>query len=117
MNLIKNVVSHYLKNQTDTKLYLKQKLFYIHGIKQITQLFKVYEEKVLVITSKLDQPLYLTDNIIKEYQKGYSRIEEYFEKTSNAIYQSLLKGSVSLYSKLMAQQNISKKDFQEQKFI
>ncbi|WP_264230049.1 hypothetical protein [Acholeplasma laidlawii] len=106
------------KNQTDTKSYLKQKLFYIHGIKQITQLFKVYEEKVLVITNKLDQPLYLTDNIIKEYQKGYTRIEEYFEKTSNAIYQSLLKGSVSLYDKLMAQQNISKKDFlTEQKHL
>ena len=107
-----------IKNEREATSYRKQKSFYIHSVKQITQLFKTYEDKVMILTKKIDQPIYLTDNIIKEYQKGYLRVEDFFEKSSNQLYQSLLKGSVKLFDQLIKQQNTSKDDFlSEQKTL
>jgi len=106
------------KNTNETAEYLKQKSFYVGSVKQITSLFKSYEDKVQLLTKKIDQPIYLTDNIIKEYQKGYLKVEDYFEKSSNQLYQSLLKGSVQLFDQLIKQQNTSKTDFlSEQKTL
>ncbi len=99
------------KNNNETTSYLKQKSFYVGSVKQISSLFKSYEDKVQQLTKKIDQPIYLTDNIIKEYQKGYIKVEDYFEKTSNQLYQSLLKGSMRLFEQLIKQQNTSKTDF------
>lgn len=99
------------KNRNETADYLKQKSFYVGSVKQISNLFKSYEDKVQLLTKKIDQPIYLTDNIIKEYQKSYLRVEDYFEKSSNQLYQSLLKGSMNLFDQLIKQQKHSKTDF------
>lgn len=99
------------KNRNETAAYMKQKSFYVSSIKQISSLFTSYEDKVKLLTKKIDQPIYLTDNIIKEYQKGYLKVEDYFEKSSNQSYQALLKGSVKLFDQLIKDQNTSKTDF------
>lgn len=106
------------KNEQEAKSYLKQKYFYIQSSKRITQLFEIYEEKVLQLTTKVNQPLYLTDKAIKDYQRNFMKAEDYFEKTSNSIYQSLLKGSVKLFDQLIDQQNSSKQGFlKEEKLL
>ncbi|HHX76405.1 MAG TPA: hypothetical protein GX698_03405 [Acholeplasmataceae bacterium] len=106
------------KNEQEAKSYLKQKYFYIQSSKRITQLFETYEEKVLQLTTKVNQPLYLTDKAIKDYQRNFMKAEDYFEKTSNLIYQSLLKGSVKLFDQLIGQQNSSKQGFlKEEKLL
>ena len=106
------------KNEQEAKSYLKQKYFYIQSSKRITQLFQTYEEKVLQLTNKVNQPLYLTDKAIKDYQRNFMKVEDYFEKTSNTIYQSLLKGSVKLFDQLIQQQDSSKEVFlKEEKLL
>ena len=106
------------KNEQEAKSYLKQKYFYIQSSKRITQLFETYEGKVLQLTTKVNQPLYLTDKAIKDYQRNFMKAEDYFEKTSNSIYQSLLKGSVKLFDQLIDQQDSSKQAFlKEEKLL
>ncbi|WP_025724558.1 hypothetical protein [Acholeplasma granularum] len=107
-----------IKNQKEAKNYLQQKVFYTVSIKKVSQLFESYEDRIMALTSKLDQPIYLTDKIMNEYQKGFINIEELFEKQNNSLYQDLLRGSVKLSNSLMQKQNLLKISFtQKQKSV
>jgi len=105
------------KYQIEANVYLNQMSIYQRILSKLTQLFKTYEQKVDFITQKLNQPIYLTDNIMKEYQKGYDKIETYFELKSNVLYQELLKVSVRLINQLISDQESLKtnyyKDFEQ----
>ncbi|MBN3490650.1 hypothetical protein JV173_03885 [Acholeplasma equirhinis] len=104
------------QQQKDTKIYFQQLTFYKNLMKKLSTLFVNYESKIGPLTEKLNQPIYLTEDMIKEYEKNFKRLEASFEKQSHVLYQSLLKGSILLFEKLNKDQSNLKSNFlKEQK--
>ncbi|VEU82628.1 hypothetical protein [Acholeplasma hippikon] len=101
------------KQQLDAKVYFEQLSFYQNFMKKLTNLFNAYENKVLVLTTKLNQPLYLTDDLIKDAQKSFQRVEDNFERQANFFYQDLLKYSIQVFDKLNLEQNTLKDNYQK----
>src|SRR5690606_16424849 len=97
----------------DAKIYFEQMSFYEQLMKRLAYLFNIYGDRIKTLTERLNQPLYLTDDVIKEYTKNYRNQETYFEKQSQYFYQQLLKGSINLYDTLNREQIKLKQRFDQ----
>lgn len=104
--------SLYTKQKLDAKVYFEQLSFYQNFMKKLSNLFSSYENKVLLLTNKLNQPIYLTDNLIKDAQKAFLRLEDSFERQSNQHYQDLLKYSIQVFDKLNDEQSTLKDNYE-----
>lgn len=104
----KQVKSLENKLKEHASVYLNHLSFYQIIMKKLTKLFLSYEAKITPLTHKLNQPIYITDNVMKEYQKSYAKIEDFFEKQSHSHYQSLLKGSMKLFDSMVKELNQKK---------
>ena len=88
--------------------------FYEQLMKRLLFLFNTYSEKIKPLTERLNQPLYLTDDVVKNYLKNYEKQEIIFEKQSQYFYQELLSGSMKLYDTLNSEQEKIKARFNSQ---
>lgn len=102
--LDQSIKTHRIEQSSDAKAYIKQVQFYKQVMKSLSHLIDTYEIKILSITDKLNQPIYLTNQIIKEYEKNFYKLGDYFEKNSHLLYQELLKGSMNLFNQLSLEQ-------------
>src|SRR5690606_3347261 len=102
--LDQSIKTHRIEQSSDAKAYIKQVQFYKQVMKSLSHLINTYEIKILSITDKLNQPIYLTNQIIKEYEKNFYKLGDYFEKNSHLLYQELLKGSMNLFNQLSLEQ-------------
>src|SRR5690606_26415552 len=84
------------QQQSDAKVYFQQLSFYKNLMRKMTGLFVTYESKVQPLTEKLNQPVYITDDMMKDYEKNFKKLESFFERQSHEFYQALLKGSIDL---------------------
>lgn len=98
----------------DARVYFEQMSFYEQLMKRLLFLFNTYSEKIKPLTERLNQPLYLTDDVVKNYLKNYEKQEIIFEKQSQYFYQELLSGSMKLYDTLNSEQEKLKARFNRQ---